>query len=58
MPSGADTQTDTHIPMCEPKQFQETRRAQPNTWFKNCKKFPVLKNSQHDMPLLHKNEYW
>ena len=29
MPLGADTQTHTqaHIPMCEQKQFQETRRA-------------------------------
>ena len=40
MASGADTQTDTytHIPTREPKQFQETRRARPKAaraWFKN-----------------------
>ena len=37
MPSGADTQTDTHIPTCKHKRFQETRLAQPSAmhaWFK------------------------
>ena len=40
MPSGQthkQTHRHTHIPMCEPKQFQETRHARPlavRAWFK------------------------
>ena len=35
---GGHTDTHTHIPMCKPKQFQETRCARPlavQAWFKN-----------------------
>ena len=38
MASGVDTQTDTHIPTCKQKRFQETRLAWPSAtrnWFKN-----------------------
>ena len=41
MPLGVDTQTHTHIPTREPKQFQETRHTRPKAtraWFENVKK--------------------
>ena len=50
IPSGVDTNThtDTHIPTCEQKPFQETRHVRPSAvhaWFKKSKE-KSLKTSQ------------
>ena len=48
-----DRQTDTHIPMSEPKQFQETRQVRPlvvHTWFKKLVNIPSMETQREVKP--------
>ena len=52
---GGHTGTQIHIPMCEPKQYQETRCAQLKAlcaWFKNKTAF-ILSKSDVDFRKLY-----